>query len=116
MFPRITTEMIDGEHTEVHEIDGKRFQLLGYVMKAGERTCPTDLCGSYCCKSGTVFPDQPPPCSLLSSSGLCSMQVRGGIGAKPYGCVVYPRSQSDIDHMNRNAVGEHRCHLRFEEI
>jgi hypothetical protein len=109
----IERSIMDGEYFEYHTIDGVRFRLLGYVMKDGVPSCPTEKCDAFCCKTGALFSDMKPPCEYLD--GLqCSFHKRGGISAKPYGCVIYPTNQADIDHMNRNADGDFRCHLRFE--
>lgn len=112
----IERSLVDGQPIEIHTIDGVRYQLLGYVMKDGVVSCPTEKCGAYCCKTGAVFPDMKPPCHYLQENLKCYFHERGGRSAKPLGCTVYPRHQADIDYMNRNAVGEERCLLRFEVV
>ncbi len=113
MKQRPPSEIIDGIEHRV--VDGKRYKILGYIVEDGKRRCPTEKCGAFCCKSASVFPDMPPPCEYLTEKLSCYFQDRGGVGAKPFSCVQYPRSQVDIDHMNKDAVGDYRCHLRFEE-
>ena len=110
----IERSIIDGIHFEYHTIDGVKYRLLGYVMKDGVPSCPTDKCGAYCCTTGAIFPDMEPPCKYLNENLNCYFHERGGYAAKPLCCTEYPRSQADIDHMNRNAVGDDRCLLRFE--
>ena len=106
--------IVDG--VEHHIIDGKEYKLLGYIQEGGRNRCPTEKCDAFCCKTASVFPDASPPCEYLTDKLSCYFQDRGGIGAKPFGCVAYPRNQADIDAMNKNAVGDFRCHLRFEAV
>ena len=96
--------------------DGSKYRVLGYVWEDGQWRCPTDKCNAFCCRTGALLPHWTPPCAFLTEGNRCWFQMKGGVGAKPFGCVTYPRSQSDVDHMNRNADGDFRCYLSVEEI
>jgi len=98
--------------------DGKQIKISGLVFDRELRQwrCPTEKCDAFCCKTGSLFADMPPPCTYLLENKQCWFHVKGGMGAKPYGCVQYPRSQADVDHMNRNAVGDFRCYLTVSEV
>lgn len=105
---RIITE--NGQPVEIRD-DGSR--VTGYVWgDNGLPRCPTEICDAYCCKTGTLFPDMPPPCEYLTKARTCYFHDRGGLAAKPLGCTEYPRNQADIDHMNRNAPEGGGCVLR----
>ena len=97
--------------------DGKLIEVSGFIMdeETGQLRCPTEKCNAFCCRTGSVWPDGPVPCEFLTDN-QCAIQKRGGMGAKPFGCVSYPRSQADVDHMNRNAAGEYRCYLSVTEV
>ena len=104
--------------TFLSQVDGKRYQVEGYVWDdaTSQWRCPTEKCQSYCCKTGSIWPKGPVPCEFLRKDLKCTFHVRGGVGAKPFGCVSYPRSQEDVDHMNKNAKGEFRCYLTVKEV
>lgn len=103
----------NGQPVEVRD-DGSK--VYGYVWDGkGGRRCPTEICGAYCCKTASLFPSEKPPCPFLTERLSCSFQDKGGMGAKPYGCVMYPRSQADIDSMNKDAPEGGGCQLRMEK-
>ena len=104
----------NGRPVEVRHQNGQRFKVLGYVWDGkGGRRCPTEVCDAHCCKTGSLFPNMPPPCEFLTDELSCSFQDRGGLAAKPFGCVSYPRSQHDIDNMNKDAPEGKGCQLRI---
>ena len=100
----------DGQPVLVRD-DGSK--IYGYVWDGPNRRCPTEICGAYCCKTGTLFPMDKPPCPFLTEKLSCIFQDRGGMAAKPHGCVSFPRSQADIDHMNKDAPKGKGCQLRI---
>ena len=102
----------NGLPVEVRE-DGSK--VYGYIQDGPNRRCPTEICGAYCCKTASLFPIDKPPCQFLTGKLSCSFQDKGGMGAKPFGCVMYPRSQADIDHMNKDAPEGGGCQLRMEK-
>ena len=110
---RIELHEENGEPVEYRHDEGVK--VLGYVWDGkGGRRCPTEICGAYCCKTGSLFPMDKPPCPYLTDNLACLFQDKGGLAAKPFGCVSFPRSQADIDRMSQGAtVG---CQLRIEEI
>lgn len=96
--------------------DGSRYRVHGFVWDGSEIRCPTERCDTFCCKTGSLFPGASPPCQFLVGS-KCWFQTRGGLAAKPYGCVSYPTSQTDVDSMNaKKAAGQVGCLLTVEEV
>ena len=78
--------------------------------------CDTSKCKAVCCRSGNFRPDKKPPCEYLREDNLCELHVVGGPPCKPMGCNDYPRSQADIDGVNKGAEAagfSERCLLRF---
>ena len=89
--------------------------ILGYIATDGGMRCPTDICGAVCCKATHFRPDKRAPCEYLTDKLTCELHDVGGIKCKPMGCVEYPRSQRDIDAINRLAESAgftERCQLR----
>ena len=114
----VELSVIDGEPVEIRRFGDKTLVVKGYVWNDDKtaKRCPTEKCGAYCCSNGALYPNGATPCKFLSAKLSCGIQDKGGVGAKPFGCVMFPRSQADIDSMNKDAIGEHRCHLSIEEI
>lgn len=112
---RVELHEENGEPVEYRYEGGTRLKVLGYVWDGkGGRRCPTEVCGAHCCKTGSLFPMDKPPCQFLTAGLSCSFQDKGGLAAKPFGCVSYPRSQEDIERMNKGVkIG---CQLRIEKI
>lgn len=81
-------------------VDGKTWRIDGLVNDPaiGWR-CPTEKCNAYCCQNGSIWPDEKGPCEFLCADLLCAIHKRGGVGAKPFGCVEFPRSNEDIEKM-----------------
>lgn len=98
--------------------DGTRYQVKGYIWDEtmGRWRCPTELCKALCCRTHTLWPDTPPPCEYLTTEHYCSIHQRGGLSAKPFGCAIFPRSQADIDKLNKQAIDNDHCRLWVEEL
>lgn len=90
--------------------------VTGYLTGPdGQKRCPVDVCGAVCCRASHFRPDRKPPCEYLTDRLTCELHEAGGPSCKPVGCWTYPRSQADIDAINRlaEAAGfEERCQLK----
>ena len=94
-------------------------KIKGYIKDINRfDVCPVDQCHAVCCRSQHFRPDKPAPCEYVQDNHLCELHVAGGPRCKPLGCVEYPRSQADIDGVNKSAEEAgftERCMLYFED-
>lgn len=116
----VTLRTEDWSQTGFVGRDGKSYRVEGYVEdgKGGWR-CPTEKCGALCCQAiPLIGPLSEAPCGFLNQQTLCcSLQERGGRSAKPVSCIVWPRTQADVDLVNaRFAEGDRRCYLKVVPV
>lgn len=115
-YSYVTLRTEDWTQTEFIGRDGRRYRVEGYVQDSnGEWRCPTEKCGALCCQViPLIGPLSAAPCQFLNQDTLkCSLHERGGRASKPVSCLVWPRTQGDVDMINaRFADGERRCYLK----
>jgi len=114
-YSYVTLRTEDWSQTDFIGRDGNRYRVEGYI----DGKCPVDKCGGLCCEAiPLIGPLTDAPCEFWNpDSKLCGLHERGGRAAKPVSCVVWPRSQADIDLVNKRfAKGEKRCYLKVVKI
>lgn len=92
-------------------------KVSGYIIEEGKAPrCPIEICGAICCMSSSFRPDRKGPCEYLTKELSCELHKIGGPRCKPLGCHEYPRSQADIDAINKLAKDlgfTQRCQLNI---